>query len=155
MSKLKGFYHQKFGQRWLIISLHSFCSLIFSLHCLCWSTSYLFISRLRPVYWSTLKIANDLPIFASYYAFVIVIVTLTWLAYFCHVIISLILIHSAFYLFSVSLWRRANARNVRLYYPYWQYTDLFIFLGVSIDVCEMWSPLLVYVVLRKTVGGSD
>ena len=24
----------------------------------------------------------------------------------------------------VSLWRRANARNVRLYYPYWQYTDL-------------------------------
>ena len=32
-----------------------------------------------------------------------------------------------FYLFSVSLWRRANARNVRLYYPYWQYTDLFIF----------------------------
>ena len=37
---------------------------------------------------------------------------------FCHMIIS-------FYLFSVSLWRRANARNVRLYYPYWQYTDLF------------------------------
>ena len=30
-------------------------------------------------------------------------------------------------LFFVSLWRRANARNVRLYYPYWQYTDLFIF----------------------------
>ena len=27
----------------------------------------------------------------------------------------------------VSLWRRANARNVRPYYPYWQYTDLFIF----------------------------
>ena len=27
----------------------------------------------------------------------------------------------------VSLWRRANARNVRLCYPYWQYTDLFIF----------------------------
>ena len=27
----------------------------------------------------------------------------------------------------VSLWRRANARNVRLYYPYWQYTDHFIF----------------------------
>ena len=38
------------------------------------------ISRLRLVYWSTLKIANDLPIFASYYAFVIV--SLTWLAYF-------------------------------------------------------------------------
>ena len=29
----------------------------------------------------------------------------------------------------ISLWRRANARNVRLYryYPYWQYTNLFIF----------------------------
>ena len=26
-----------------------------------------------------------------------------------------------------SLWRRGNARNVRLYYPYRQYTDLFIF----------------------------
>ena len=25
------------------------------------------------------------------------------------------------------LWRRANAWNVRLYYPYWQYTDIFIF----------------------------
>ena len=23
--------------------------------------------------------------------------------------------------------REANARNVRLYYPYWQFTDLFIF----------------------------
>ena len=32
----------------------------------------------------------------------------------------------------VSLWRRANARNVRLYYPYWQYTDLFIFRFVSL-----------------------
>ena len=37
------------------------------------------ISRLRLVYWSILKIANDLPIFASY-AFVIV--SFTWLAYF-------------------------------------------------------------------------
>ena len=36
-----------------------------------------------------------------------------------------------FYLFSVSLWRRANARNVRLYYPYRQYTNLFIFRFVS------------------------
>ena len=36
------------------------------------------------------------------------------------------------YLFSVSFWRRANARNVRLYYPYWQYTDLFIFRFVSL-----------------------
>ena len=31
------------------------------------------------------------------------------------------------YIYMVSLWRRANARNVRLHYPYWQYTDLFIF----------------------------
>ena len=37
-----------------------------------------------------------------------------------------------FYLFSVSLWRRANARNVRPYYPYWRYTDLFIFRFVSL-----------------------
>ena len=41
--------------------------------------SHLFISHLHLVYWSTLKIANDLPIFASYYVFVIVF--LTWLAY--------------------------------------------------------------------------
>ena len=27
---------------------------------------------------------------------------------------------------------RANARNVRLHYPYWQYTDLFIFRFVSV-----------------------
>ena len=40
----------------------------FSLHCLCSSTSHLFTSRLRLLYWPTLKIANDLPIFASYYA---------------------------------------------------------------------------------------
>ena len=66
------FLSSKGGQkRWL---------LTFSLHCLCSSTSHLFISRLRLVYWSTLKIANDLPIFASFYAFVIV--SLTWLAYF-------------------------------------------------------------------------
>ena len=84
----------------------------------CSSTCHLFTSRLRLVYWSTLKIANDLPIFASYYAFVIV--SLTWLAY--------SLTHSVFHLFSVSLRRRANARNVKLYYPYWQYTNLFLSL---------------------------
>ena len=28
---------------------------------------------------------------------------------------------------SVSLWRRANARNVSLYYRYWEFTNLFIF----------------------------
>ena len=33
---------------------------------------------------------------------------------------------------SVSLWRRANARNIRLYYPYWQYIHLFVFRFVPI-----------------------
>ena len=33
---------------------------------------------------------------------------------------------------TVSLWRRANARNVRPHYPYWQYTDLFVFRFVSL-----------------------
>ena len=66
-----------------ILSLHSFCFwssmcgqkrwlLTFSLHCLCSSTSRPLIrslaSRLHLVYWTTLKIANDLPIFACYYA---------------------------------------------------------------------------------------
>ena len=46
-----------------------------------------------------------------------------WLT-FCHIIISLILL-------GFSLWRRANARNVRLYYPNWQYTNIFIFRFVS------------------------
>ena len=44
-----------------------------------WNT-HLFTLRRHLTYWSTLKIANDLPIFASYYAFVVV--SLTWLAYF-------------------------------------------------------------------------
>ena len=53
-----------------------------------------------------------------------------WLT-FCHVIISHInSLGSFFILFSP--WWRANARNVRPYYPYWQYTDLFIFRFVSL-----------------------
>ena len=51
-----------------IWTLHSFCFcgqkrwlLTFSLYCLCSSTSPLFTSHLRLAYWSTLKIANDLP----------------------------------------------------------------------------------------------
>ena len=44
-----------------------------------------------------------------------------WLI-FCHMIISLYINSLVLNLFSVFLWRRANARNVRLYYPYWQYT---------------------------------
>ena len=59
---------------------HKCWLLTFSSHCSCSSTSHLFTSRLRLVDWSTLKIVNNLPIFASYYAFVIV--SLTWLSYF-------------------------------------------------------------------------
>ena len=60
-----------------------------------------------------------------------------WLI-FCYVIISLIYIHSVLYLFSVSLCRRANARNVRLYYPYWQYTNHFTFRAVLLlPVCQL------------------
>ena len=101
------------GQKWWLLT--------FSLHCLCSSTSHLFTSCLRLVYWSTLKIANDLPIFAFYYALVCIcycfshpigLPSVTWLS-------LLYKFTRFFYLCSVSLWRRANARNVRLYYPYW------------------------------------
>ena len=121
-----------------IWSLHSFCPACadksgdFSpFHFIvCSSTSHLFTSRLRLFYWSTLKIANELPIFAPYYAFV---VSLTWLAYvLSHDCFSYINSLGFFYLFSVSLWRRTNARNVRLYYPYRQYINLFIFRFVSL-----------------------
>ena len=63
--------------------------LTFSLHCLCSSTSHLFTSRLRLVYWSTLKIANDLRIFASYHALLCIwycfshligLLSVTWLS---------------------------------------------------------------------------
>ena len=40
----------------------------------------------------------------------------------------------------LSIWRRVNARNVRLHYPYRQYTDLFIF----------WFASVLY--LRSTLG---
>ena len=59
-----------------------------------------------------------------YYAFVIVL-SPDWLI-FCHMIISVIQIHSIFYLFFVSLTKGLYARNVRFSYPYWQYTNLFI-----------------------------
>ena len=41
----------------------------------------------------------------------------------------------------VSLWRRANARNVRLYYPYRQYTNLFMFWFGKWSNCEMFPCL--------------
>ena len=43
-----------------------------------------------------------------------------------------------------SLWRRANARNIRLCYPYWQYTDLFIFRCVSL-LCLRSTRLYIYI----------
>ena len=70
-----------------------------------------------------------LHLITHYYAFVIVSL---WLAYFLsHDYLSYIN-SLVFYLFSVSLWRRANVRNVRLYYPYRRYTNLFIFRFVSL-----------------------
>ena len=67
-----------------------------------------------------------------------------WITYFCillcicHCFSHLIGLHSVtllslfykfnrFYLFFVSLWQRASARNVIPYYPYRQYTDLLYF----------------------------
>ena len=45
-----------------------------------------------------------------------------------------------------ALWRRANARNVGPYYPYWQYTDLFrfrfvcsiMFVLTHFVPCDIW-----------------
>ena len=75
---------------------------IFSLHCLCSSISHLFISRLRLVYWSTLKIANDFSIFA-FIMHLLLFLSPDWLT-FCHVIISLIWIHSVLlFIFCFSL----------------------------------------------------
>ena len=45
-----------------------------------------------------------------------------------------------------ALWRRASARNVRPYYPYWQYTDLFrfrfvcsiMFVLTHFVPCDIW-----------------
>ena len=47
----------------------------------------------------------------------------------------------------VSLWRRAYARNVRLYYPYWQYINLFIFRFVQLKYGNIFYLLNVSVYL--------
>ena len=63
-----------------------------------------------------------------YYAFVIT--SLTRLAYFLsHDYLSYMYINSLgfLFIFCLILCRRSNAQNVRLYYSYWQYTNLFIF----------------------------
>ena len=53
-----------------------------------------------------------------------------WLT-FCHVIISYKFTRFFIYFLFLSD-EGPNARNVRPYYPYWQYTDLFIFRFVSL-----------------------
>ena len=112
--------------------------LTISLHCLCSSTSHLFTSHLRLVYWSTLVDSKWLNYFYNSLCMQIL--------YICYCFSRLINLFSVtwlsllykfirfFYLFSVSLWRRANARSVRLYYPYWQYTNSFIFWFVIFKV---------------------
>ena len=92
--------------------------LTFSIHCLCSSTYNLFTSRFRLVYRS-IKIANDLPIFASHYAllYTFVIVSLTWLAYFLsHDFLSYINslgLLSVFYLFRIPDGVKMNALTSR------------------------------------------
>ena len=40
-------------------------------------------------------------------------------------------VFTIYHTYKFSLWRRANARNVRLYYPYWQYTyDTFLYFKI-------------------------
>ena len=55
-------------------------------------------------------------------------------------------------LFSVSLWRKANARNVRPYYPYRQYTDLFIFRFVSLLCLPLRRTLRLYYKSCRLIG---
>ena len=55
--------------------------------------------------------------------------------------------------FSVSLWRRASARNVRLYYPYWQYTDLDFDFLVQKSLAIASSYSYVYFVLFQLFSG--
>ena len=77
------------------------------------STSHLFTLCLHLAYWPTLKIANNLPIFVSYYVFVIV--SLTWLAYFLsHGYFPYINLPGFVFIFCFSL-TRGQRSNVRLY----------------------------------------
>ena len=106
--------------------------LTFSLHCSCPSTSHLFTLRLRLVYSSTLKIANDLSIFAPYYALLcvcycfshlIVFFSVTWLCLLYKFTKCFIC-----FLFLSSYWRRASARNVRQYTNrYGQYNNSYLY----------------------------
>ena len=68
----------------------------------------------------------DLLLIMHYYAFIMHLLCI----YYAFIIVSYI--YSVIYLFSVSVWRTANARNVRVYYPYWQFTNIFTFWFVSL-----------------------
>ena len=125
--KIGTIHRRGFNERFSFIwSPHSFCFcppwadkkrrlLTTSLHCLCSSTFLSFTWRLRLVYWSNLKIAKTyfciLLCICYCFSHLMGLFSVTWL----------FLLHKFtcfFNLFSVSLWRRANARNVRLYYPF-------------------------------------
>ena len=85
-----------------------------------------FSSPLRLLIESTLRIANDLPMFASYYAFVTV--SLTWLAYFLsRDYLSYMNSLRSLFIFRFSLTKGQCSKSKTIYSSYWQYTDLFIF----------------------------
>ena len=53
---------------------------------------------------------------------------------------SCLLLHWYFHcagIFPLSLWRRANARNVTLYYPYWQYLHQPFYILICISTLPM------------------
>ena len=56
-------------------------------------------------------------------------------------------------MYLVSLWRRANTRNVRLYYPYRQYTNLFIVWFVSEHCLRSTLRLFACLVPRRLTKG--
>ena len=62
------------------------------------------------------------------------------------------------FLSEVSLWRRTDPRNVRLYYQYWQYSNLFIFRFVSLlclrNTLRLWLICFFYT-LKSTKGPQD
>ena len=111
--------NERFSFIW---SLHSFC------FCPARADKSGDLSPFRSIvydFMSTLKIANDLPIFVSimhYYAFVIV--SLTWLAYFLSHDYLFYIIHSDFFIYFLFLSDEGPTLEtlVRLYYPYRPYT---------------------------------
>ena len=100
------------------LSLSSMCVqkrwlLTFSLHWLCSSTSHLFTSRLRLVYWSTLQNSKWL----SYFYILLCIITHLllflspdWLI-FCHMIMSRINSHGFLFIFCFSLTKGQRSKR--------------------------------------------